>query len=88
MRRNGRTSWRSEASGVVHGPIVREVTGKAEFTNAQGLFWDVKSPVTPDKGESWIFDAQQQVDVDARAARARIHPAHRRGSASLTPPLS
>jgi hypothetical protein len=51
----------AEQAGIVPGPMVRESTGMAEFVDAHGGFWDVKSPVSPRAGQRWTFDAQHQV---------------------------
>lgn len=52
----------AEKLGLLPAPIVREKTGLAEFIDANGGLWDVKSPVSPFDGARWTFDAQHQVE--------------------------
>ena len=52
----------AEANGVVP-PLERESTGLSEFTDSQGQNWDVKSPISPPPHQTWIFDAQHQLEV-------------------------
>lgn len=50
--------------GALSGAVRRENSGVSEFIGENSaVTWDVKSPVSPQDGEAWAFDAEHQVDV-------------------------
>lgn len=54
--REAMTAIEAELSGAVKGPVLRSDTPYIDFYDGDGHPFDIKTPLSPDKGDKWQFD--------------------------------